>query len=404
MFIYDDASSASGTGYTFTEIAAAFPADIVDLGTTRRSYRCKVSIQLGDTGAGLATTTLADTLCTVDFDTTKTLLKRSASASWIWRLGTKVGTGNQASGTNGCDITFGATTSVPLMFCYGSTFRQKTGTVSYIAPGAASGELVECRFASSASGTSPMAFGSGASAVENIYNLDIAHITTAQVINNFSATAAERLSIACPTPSSFIAAGGGLLTNKDMALFGSPTQSDLRWSTAGGTQWRLVRPRFTGNAPKFSAGGAFTHDPITQGTWELWVYDVKCVDGSGVGVMGLPVKLTDNIGTVQVDTTTDVNGQISYGSGITANCIVMMDHYPVAGVYTQRHRGPFLTEVNMPYQVGYNNGYHSHRYYWRPPGYESITTTSGSFEDVSDVFTMSAAPSGGSIWLERIVP
>lgn len=406
IYIYDDASSASGTGYTFTEISAAFPADFVDNGTNRRSYRAKVSLQIGDTGVGTATTTLTDTRATVIWDNTKTLLTRATqTGSWYLRLGTKIGTGDQASGVDGCDLTFGAAVTWPRQaYLYGCTMRQTAGAFQQSSLNGAS-EYVNCIFQSSASGTTPMSFGTfGGSEFDNIYNLDISHTTTAQVMSNFYAFSAERVTVACAAPTTFLNTSGISVSIKDLAMFGSPTQSDLRWtSPATARDWVLVRPKWTGNAPKFSAGNSTSHLAGDE-TYEYWLYDVKCVDGAGAGVSGIPVRLTDTLGNVQVDTTTDTNGRVSFGSGITANAVAVMDHYSVSGVYTQRHRGPFLCEVNLPSQTGYNNNYFSHRYYFDWPGGATVTTSSGSFEDVGDVLPMSASASGGSLWVERVVP
>ena len=136
----------------------------------------------------------------------------------------------------------------------------------------------------------------------------------------------------------------------------------------------------------------------------MWIYNVKCVDGAGAGVSGLPVKLTDNEGNEPVDTTTDSSGRISFGSGLQANAVTVADHYLVGGVYTIRHRSPFLAEINMPDQAGYDGNYMSYKYYFDWPGKDSVTVSSGSFEDVNDVAQMSAIASGGSTWVERVVP
>lgn len=389
------------------EISAAFPTVIIDNGTNRKTYRCTQDIRIGDLTVDPAVTTLRDTNVGIFFDSGKTLRSRSTQdSSWFLRLGTKIGTGVRASGKDGCDIVFGAAPVTPInRFIYGGSVRITSGALTQSSGNNAT-EIVNCLYQSASSGTTPMSFGTfGAQGpFDNIYNLDISHVTTAQVMSNFYALTAERITVACAAPTTFLATSGVNVSIKDLAMFGSPTQSDLRWTSAvSATGWVLVRPIWTGNAPKFTSGNATSHVAGTE-TYEYWLYDVKCVDGAGAGVSGIPVKVTDVLGNVQIDTTTNSSGQITYGSGLTTNALIMMDHYAVSGVYTQRHRGPFLTEVNMSYQAGYNNNYASHRYYWRPPGYESITTSAGSFEDVADILQMSAPSSGGSTWVETVVP
>lgn len=387
------------------EISAAFPAVIIDNGTNRKSYRCTQDIQIGDTGVGTATTTLADTNVDIFFDSGKTLRARTTQqTSWYLRLGTKVGTGDKASGKDGCMVVLSAAPAWPQQYyLYGCTIRQTSGQVNLQSADGIS-EAINCLIQSSVAGAAPIALGTSTGRADNLYNVDISHSTTSQVLNNFGAVTAERLTIAAAAPTAFLLTGAPSVTIKDLGLFGSPTQSDLRWSTSAGVNWQLIRPIWSGNAAKFSAANAGVNIAVANACVEYWIYDVKCVDGTGAGVSGLPVKVTDNIGNVQVDTTTDSNGRTSFGSGITENALAMMDHYAVSGTYTQRHRGPFLTEVNMSYQAGYNPNYFSHRYYWRPPGYDTITTSAGSFEDVTDIVQMSAPSSGASTWVERVVP
>lgn len=383
--IYDDASSASGTGYTMAEISAAFPAVIVDLGTNRKSYRCIQDIQIGDTTTNAATTTLVGTNVDIYFDSGKILRTRTTQlTSWYLRLGTKVGTGNQASGKDGCTLVMGAAAANwPLQsFVYGGTLRQTAGAFIQSSTNNVS-EYCNVILQSSASGTTPISPGASAAAFSNLYNVDISHVTTAQVASNFFGTNAERITIACAAPTAFISSGAAAMSIKDVAFFGSPTQSDLRWSSGAGLNWVLVRPKWTGNAAKFSAAATIN---LSGAALEYWLYDVKCVDGAGAGVSGIPVRLTDSIGNVQVDTTTDANGAISFGSGLTANAVAVMDHYAPSSVYTQRSRSPFLVEINTG--VGSNPLYESKSYSFNWPGSEAVTTSSGSFGDVTDVIKL----------------
>jgi hypothetical protein len=397
--IYDDAGSASGTGYTMAEISAAFPAVIVDNGTFRKTYRCIQDIQVGDTGVGVATTTLADTNVGIFFDSGKILRARDIGTSWFVRLGTKVGTGNRASGKDGCDLVLGAAASFPRqMFMYGGSIRQKTGAMTITQN--FTSEFINVLVQSAATGSTPIGMGVVTGSFLNLYNVDISHATsTAQVLSGFFSATAERITVSAAAPTTFLSSGSASVTCKDLAMFGSPTQSDLRWATQGAGGWKFIRPLWTGNAPKFSANIAFTHVAGLE-TYEYWLYDVKCVDAAGAGVAGIPVRLTDVLGNVQVDTTTDANGEITFGTGVTEKAVVVMEHYAVAGVYTQRHRGPFYSEFNLPSQTGYNPNYKSHRYYWEWPGASTVTLTAGSFEDVGDIIQMQDPAGVATIWTE----
>jgi len=403
--IYDDASSASGTGYTMAEISAAFPAVIVDNGTNRKSYRCIQDIQIGDTTTDSATTTLVGTNVDIYFDSGKTLRTRSTElTSWYLRLGTKIGTGDQAGGKDGCTVVLGLAPSWPRQyFIYGGLIRQTSGALSLGSTDGVS-EMCACVIQSAATGTTPIAPGIINLGPGNLYNVGISHVTTAQVMNNFVASSAELISVACAAPTTFLLTTLPSIRIKDLSMFGSPTQSDLRWSSGVATGWELIRPRWTGNAAKFSAANAGVTIAVANAAKEYRIFDCKLVDAAGDGIAGIPVRLTDAHANVQVDTTTDSAGEITFGTGLTEKAVVVFDHYCTSGVYIMRDRSPFYTEINMSYQTGYNGSYQSHRYYWNWPGSETYTTTSGELEDVNDVIQMAAPASGGSTWVERIVP
>lgn len=391
--IYDDASSASGTGYTMAEISAAFPAVIVDLGTNRKAYRCIQDIQIGDLTTDAATTTLADTNVDIFFDSGKSLRTRTTQlTSWYLRLGTKVGTGDQASGKDGCTLVLGSAGTgagwVRQAYCYGCTLRTTTGSFLQSQTDGY-GEYINCILQSSATGTTPFSLGTVGFAFDNLYNIDISHVTTAQVMSNFNANTAERITIACAAPTTFLSTNGVAVAMKDVAFFGSPTQSDLRWGGTGAINWVLVRPLWTGNAPKFSMNGASSL-AIGSATVEYRIFDTKLVDANGDGIADIPFRLTDAYGNVQIDTTTNAHGQITFGSGLTTNAVACIDHYtPSAGTYGIRDRSPFYTEINTG--VGMNPAYESKAYYWNWPGSETYTTTSGALSDVGDVIYLAPA-------------
>src|SRR5207253_11336267 len=79
------------------------------------------------------------------------------------------------------------------------------------------------------------------------------------LITTLNCSSAERISIAINAAAQFIRSAQTVLTVKDMLLFGTPSVSDLACNTAT-PSWDLVKPTFSGNAPKFgnmtvSAGG-----------------------------------------------------------------------------------------------------------------------------------------------------
>jgi hypothetical protein len=340
------------------------------------------------------------------------VFKSTQTTSWACTLGTKVGTGNRASGTAGCDITAGtALTFRGNTKLYGCTVRQTANSGISITP-ATTGtcEIINCLFDSKATSFSaPLAFGNSATFIDNIYNLDVACSVSGQtIITNFFANNAERITVAASgSPTSFFLISASGFAIKDVSLFGTPTAGDFAWQTGISGPSTLVRPVWSGNASKFGPLSAPTSSMLTIGRQcsEYWMLDVKIEDGSGTAISGIPVRLTDTVGTVQVNTTSNSSGEISFGSGLTAEAVIVMDHY--AGndsaadtVYRQRHRSPFLLEVNLPTMAGYNNNYQSKRMTFNWPGYESVTTSAGTFEDVNIVISLSDPPGTPTIWTE----
>lgn len=265
------------------------------------------------------------------------------------------------------------------------------------------GEMINVLLQSSATGNTPINVGAAASKFANLYNVDISHTTTTnQVSTNINSTTAERLTIG-GNPTAFISSGTTGLAFKDIALFGTPTTSDLRWSAAGSVLWKVYRPIWTSNAPKFSA--AINSPSLANATTEYWRYDVKVVDRTGAAISGIPVRLTDVLGNIQVDTTTDSDGQVSFGSGLGANMVAVMDHYVSSGTtYAQRHRSPFTCKVNTSDLTGYNSAYLSRTYAFNWVGYASVTTSSGAFEDVGDIVAIQDPAGNPTTWVEQVVP
>jgi hypothetical protein len=160
----------------------------------------------------------------------------------------------------------------------------------------------------------------------------------------------------------------------------------------------MVQPAWSqGGSPKCSTQTS-NIPTLANAMLEWWLWNVKVVNASGAAISNIPVKLTDTIGNVQVNTTTDSNGRVSFGSGIKANAVTVMDHYSVGTTYTQRHRSPFLVEINTGNSK--NTDYQSLRGYYYWPGYESVTTTAGNFEDVNTMIHLQTAAGAPTTWIE----
>lgn len=393
---------------------AATDAIRVDSGTGFPTVRFLKSLVWGEDGGGATSnaTTWSDTNLCLTFDATRIIRTRTTNLTSLnITLGTRIaGNGNAASGGNGVTILQapGTTTAMPIrgvVKLYGCRFAKAYSASNQALqfPNLQSGsEMINTQL----DGFTSYVIGSTGAPFDLAYNVDITRPDTAtNIVTSFFVTAAERLTIASlragETSTFAVASATAGLSFKDPIFLG--TQEEILNASGASPNWTLVRPTWPSGSSLFSTAGSTT-DPDT-GAHEYWRYDVKCVSGSGAAVSGIPVKLTDAQGNVQVNTTTDSSGQIIFGSGLTANMVITVDHYSDgASVYQIRHRSPFLAEINMPSQTGYNDNYFSHRYYFNWPGYETYSKTSGTMEDVSDVFTMSAASSGGSMWVERVVP
>lgn len=410
IFFYDDASSALGTGYRFAEISAAFPADFIDSGVVGSStvYRSKVDVQLADTGVGTATTTLVDTgLSTVHWDSGKTLKTRlTQTTSWNFNMGSKIGSGNIAAGTKGTNLVFGAATTLSgNHFWYGGQMRSTSGAMTFNPATDGVGEMVSCLLQSiDAVGTKPINTGNATLRFGNVYNVHFTHATAAQISSNFGAVAAERVSWG-GSPTRFLNVNAGNLALKDSVFIGTPTTADIGWGGTNALSWRLYRPTWSGNAPKFIVvTSGFPPLNGTNETIEFRRFSFEVVDRDGVGVPAIPLSLTDQFGTVLVSGTTNGVGHIVFGSGLAEQMIPVMDHYANGSVYAQRHRSPYTVRVNMPDQVGYNSNYLWRTFKFLCEGYETVTTTSGQFQDMGLVIPIEEQSGAPTMWTELVVP
>lgn len=318
-----------------------------------------------------------------------------------------MGSGDQASGVTGTELIFGAAATLTgLHSLYGSTFRQTSGAMQFIPATTGTGDAVNCLLQSSSTGNAPINLGSSTNVFDNIYNCDISHTTTTnQVTTSFNFNTAERLTVAAATPTAFINSAVAGMAIKDISFFGVPSQSDIRWSSAAAVGWKLYRPRWSGASPKFTTFATSVGQPaVANAAVEYWRYDVKTLDGAtGASVPSIPVKLTDAIGNVLVNQVTGNTGELVFGSGLGLNMVPVMDHYVTGNTtYTQRHRSPFLVEINIGASANLN--FPSQRYYMNWPGYETVTASAGSFEDVGDTIWMRPAGGTATTWTEAILP
>jgi hypothetical protein len=407
IFIYDD---STGGPYPFAGIAATFPADFIDtLSTSGAEYRSKVDVQVGDTGVGTATTTLIDTQnSTVHFDLGKTLKSRGTqTTAWNFQLGTKIGSGNIAAGTRGTTLVFGAATSLSGIHAwYGCLIRTISGAMTFSTATDGVGEMISCLLQSTdAAGTKPINIGNATNRFANTYNTHLSHATAAQISSNYGTLASERMVWAAAAPSRFLTVNAGNLALKDSLFIGSPTSADMAWGGVNAVNWRLYRPTWSGNAPKFVPVSSSIPqlDGVSE-TMEFRRATFKIVDRNGIGVGAIPFKLTDQFGTIIVAGSSNGNGEIAFGAGVATNMVPVMDHYAVGTAYTQRHRSPFTIKCNTPDLSGYNSNYLQRTYKFLWPGYESITLSSGAFEDLGEIIPIEEQSGGPTMWVELTSP
>lgn len=371
----------------------------IDDGTGFPTYRFLKNLQVGDATTNSAATSLIDTNCTLVFDNTRRLLTRATQpTSWTIEFGTKVGSGSEATGKDGVDIYYHPSTTLASVLrgtvkLYGCTFKKK-----YVAsnqqlqfPNMTTGasELINCMF----DGFSSYVLGSSGSPIDVMYNVDITGALNGNMITSFFVNTADRITMGNPNltgASNYLASAAAGLSFKDIRFFGGTGVGALQ-ASPGASNWIMVRPVWPDGMTLFDISQP-DNDP-DNGMHEYWLWNVKVVGADGVGVAGVPVKLTDSLGNLQVDEITDSEGRISFGSGLTANAVIVRDHYTIVTTYTTRERSPFLVEINTGGSAVI--GYPSRRYYMDWPG-----ITSGRFSDVNDVISL-ADPSGASTnWTE----
>lgn len=414
--IFDDTKSENATEFSYPELAVSYPNDIISLGSTniRSTYRSLVSLMVGKSPVGTKTTIAGTNICVIYDEGFTIKMATTTRGSWNTNFGTKVGTSNTSGGKGGCWIATGiAGTWVGNLRLYASALECGQGTGSAfisLAPALAglTSDVQNCLISvRSKISDATMFFGAAAIPLDNLYNCQMSSSpgnSTGQTIPTLRVTAAERLSVSVTSANISCISGSGanLIAVKNISMAGSsPGTSDVRWISSPASGWKLVSPAWSGNSPKFSA--ITSNIPtLANATLEYRIFNVKVVNASGAAISSIPVKLTDTTGSAQVDTTTDANGRVSFGSGLTANAVIVMDHYAVGTTYTQRHRSPFLVEINTGNSA--NSDYRSQRYYMYWPGYESVTVSAGIFEDVNDTIPLQFASGAATTWVEMVQP
>ena len=376
-----------------------------------RTYRVLKHIFVGQTAGGATSnaTSIVDTNVALTFDPTKVIKYRTTNTSTLTTtLGTKVGIGTEATGKNSVTMMFGGTSGTNtvafrgVVQLYGCTllsnFSGGTQALQFISQttGAGSG-MFNCIF----QGFSGYVLGSSGAFVDTMYNVDITGDPSAiaGVITSFFVTTAERITVGTSSGGYMMLSATSGITMKDCALFGTPALASFN-STGADVGWKLVRPVWASGVNKFNGTGTTVGG--TGGPHEYWMFDAKVVNGAGTAISGVPIRLTDTLGNVQVDTTTGSNGEIAFGSGLTASAVITVDWSGsgAGGTLTAGHRSPFLCEVNLPTMTSYNSNYQSKRFYFNWPGYETVTTSAGSFEDVNMVISLSDPTGTPTIWTE----
>ena len=408
IYVYDNAhADAGGDGsYSFADIKTAMDilvpgqTDFVATGTTPETYKAVVSIQIGDIGTGTALTTLQDTNVCVKFDVplVRTLLYRTTqTTSWTTNLGTKVGSGDKAATRNGCDLYFGSNVIFRGNYTFYGCRFVGAASINFAFVTGVTQDIQGCNVGSTAiTNISPITIGSAGTSPANVYNCDFWANTSgniASVFATFKPATAELIVAGGPSIAGIMRIGTIVYVAKDLIMYGAPSLGDIVY-TSPPINPKLIRPQWTGNAPKFGGGLSLT---LANATWEYRLYDVKVVDSNGAAIAGIPVKLTDVLGNVVVNTTSNSTGGVDFGTGLLTNAIVVADHWSSGGVYTESPRGPFFAEINTG--AGANTNYLARRYYFDWP-VASSGVYGVQYDDVADIVAIEDQSGQPTTWTE----
>jgi hypothetical protein len=390
----------------------------VDSGTDYRTFRSLKTIFVGQTvstGSGTTnTTTFQDTNCYVTFDNNKIFRTRTGSTSNLTTIfGTKNGTGAEATGLDGVVLSFSCSANTTTSWrgtvkLYGTTVKSRGAATLrplQISPASAgnSSEIMNCIF----DGFTGYVLGSNGSNIPTIYNLDLCvpSVSTATITAAFFDTF-KRVTIGGTNSAAHLSSNTAGVGMRDVIMFGS-SQPNSVFCGAANPNWKMVNVTYIDGVDKFASAGSYSPGDndttrADNGVHDYREYGIKVVDGNGSGISGIPVRLTDSTGSVQVSTTTDAYGQISYDSGVSADSVIVFDWYgrQSDSAVTSRDRSPFLEEVNLPSMSGYNPNYMSHRQKFRWPGSQTYTLTSGALKSVYDMIALQAVPGNPTTWVE----
>jgi hypothetical protein len=296
--VQNDALSADGTGYDLDEIAAAFPADFIDLGVSPPVYKALVSVQSGD-GIGTTKTTIRDfNESVVRFASGKTFLSNltGRDTRW-WIFGSKItGASGEDMGVKGSVISAG--TNLILsgnVKVYGSKLSAPS---CIILPGFASNdsEVLDSQLHA----TSGLGCGGTTGGVAKIRRLTMYSSGSggAARVVQFQSDDADVITIAAPG-GQYKVNTGGLVRMRRATFVGPSSVADFRVTQPGavlGTVWSREC------------------DPYVN-PWDFDIVQefgvVVTDDDDGSPIAGCLVELVDVFGRTVVSATTDSDGQIT---------------------------------------------------------------------------------------------
>lgn len=262
--------------------------DAIDLGTNPadKAWRLRASLQNGD-NVGSQPTTLRGKNCTVCFDATKTYSVSTVGASnRRTEFGDKITSPNgKPGGKNGIKFIMAATSTWRgQIFIYGSLIATTVGNINLI-PGINAGEIINAIL------QAPGTFAIGQSTTGNlslVYNLDIVctSASPANVIANWGADQAERVTVECSTPQRFISTGA-VLRIRDLVLIGAPTITDLLHSST--SDWDLIEPVYSGAALQIQTASAGRY----VNEWWRWLPILISASSGASKIANVPVRLLD---------------------------------------------------------------------------------------------------------------
>ena len=91
--------------------------------------------------------------------------------------------------------------------------------------------------------------------------------------------------------------------------------------------------------------------------------------------------------------------RVSFGSGLEANAVTVLDHYIDDGAYLTRTRSPFTAQINTRDLSGYNGNYLERTYKYDWPG-----EATGDYEDVGDIVSVEEQDGNPTVWVEAVQP